>query len=996
MRSLSYVEIDIPVCSLTYGVAPCTASVPTTGVHKCFNSKASCQDRPNFDEAEVSLRFAKPTAYLPKGIDCIPNVQEISFTPATISLGENLGTRATLSVTFFDEPHSDTGEGFDKYLADRDYNPFKQGTFWGKFRARQPFLRGRSIRWITGLDDQALGAMETRHFVIESFDGPTPDGRYTLVAKDVLKLVDGDRAMAPAASTGFLVSPITDSATTATLSPSGVGDAEYPIEGYLALGGKEIVAFKRWIYDPEGENDPYTKIMLHLDGSNGGTTFTDSNSGGAAKTWTASGTSTTSTSSPKFGSAALFTANSTSYISTPDSAEFALGSGEFTIDLWFNPNGSSGAGGLCGQTDSTQSFAGSSFFLWRNSSQKLVLSLSNGSTFVDVLSTTNFNDSTWRHIAIVRTGNVLKMFVNGVQEGGNVAFTGTVPNSAGVFVIGKDGIGPTGAGGGNLGHRYDEFRFSAGVARWTANFTPPAAAYAVTGVVLTTGDVLTLTARGQLGGGVAQAFNAQDRVQVVLQYASEDVADIIYDLMVEYGGVPPEFITLSDWQTETATFNGRLYSSVICEPTSVATLVSELIQQAGLCIWWDDVAQKVRLQVLRGIVTDAALFTPDNIIADGGRPTLTVKEQPDKRISRVFTYFGQINPLKQLSDLDNYRSSSIVIDEEAEEDYGGPVIKKILSRWIPGVGGRTVADRLGAILLSRYRDPPRKLTFDLSRYAQTDVSLGGGYRVSAHCFQDETGALVEVPVQVVRLNPPADRFKAEAEEVLFAASNDDPNFHPLVIDSNTTNVNLRTIHDAVYGAPTVDTVVECRVLAGVKVTSVSQALSALDIGSWPVGVEITVIIEGTVQAAGGYGGQAHLPGINSGQTNGQAGGIALYTRHAINLELPAGGILWGGGGGGGGGASFGGQGGGGGGGAGDVPGAGGYGGGSGLAGTTTAGGLRGAPGPNGYYGGDGGDPGQAGDAGVGSSGGAAGPAIDGVSYVTTTVTGGDQRGTTVN
>lgn len=224
-------------------------------------------------------------------------------------------------------------------------------------------------------------------------------------------------------------------------------------------------------------NDSFTKILLHLDGANGGTTFTDDNAGGVAKTWTASGTSTTDTSTKVFGSASLLTANSTSYISTPDSADFALASNDFTFDLRFNANGSSGAGGLCGQTDAAQSFAGSSFFLWRNASQKLVFSLSNGSTFVEVFSATNFNDSTWRHIEFGRSGNILRMFVNGVQEGGNVAFTGSVPNSAGVFVIGKDGIGPVGAGGGNLGHRYDEFRFSNGIARHTANFTPPIAAY---------------------------------------------------------------------------------------------------------------------------------------------------------------------------------------------------------------------------------------------------------------------------------------------------------------------------------------------------------------------------------------------------------------------------------------------------------------------------------------------------------------------------------------
>src|SRR6185295_18112501 len=86
-----------------------------TGDIKCFNSRITCQDRTHFDPEDVTLRFARPTAYLPHDIDCIPSISEISYTPAVISLGKNLGTRATLSVIFRDHKHSDTGDGFDKY-----------------------------------------------------------------------------------------------------------------------------------------------------------------------------------------------------------------------------------------------------------------------------------------------------------------------------------------------------------------------------------------------------------------------------------------------------------------------------------------------------------------------------------------------------------------------------------------------------------------------------------------------------------------------------------------------------------------------------------------------------------------------------------------------------------------------------------------------------------------------------------------------------------------
>lgn len=986
MKSLTFVEIDIPVCTLTYGVAPCTASVPSTGDVKCFNCKSTCQDRVNYDEEEVTLRFAKPVSYLPADIDIVaPSIAEVSFTPATISLGENLGTRATLNVVFKDHKDADTAAGLDPYFAERDYDPYEQGTFWGKFRARQPFLRGRAIRWITGLEGQAIGDMETRHFVIESYDGPTPDGKYTLVAKDPLKLVDGDRSQAPVMNTGYLAAPITNVATSATLSPAGIGDDEYPLTGHVVLGGKEVAAFTRWQYGVNGENDFYTKIMLHMDGSNGGATFSDANLGGSAHTWTTT-SATTGTTAKKFGTAALVGA--TGYITTPAHADFNVGTQDFAVDFWFNNNGVGTPGyGLCGQVDSSATIGSMSFMITRQATTGVILvTVTNAGASAQIFftGTTSFTGtSTWNHIALTKSGTSFRLFVNGVQEDTTKTLA-SVNSSSRPFTIGRAGDAGTG-----FSALIDEFRLSVGTARWTSNFTPPATAYTNAGVV-STGDVLTLTARGQMNT-VAASAAAQDRVQVVLDYASQDPADIIYDLMVNYAGVPAGWINLSDWQNETGTFLARLYSANICEPTSVATLISEIIQQCCLVVWWDDVARKIRLQVLRGIVTDAARFSPENTLAG----TLTVKEQPDKRVSRVQVYFGRINPLKQLSDLDNYRSNSLSIDDDAEEDYGAPVIKTILSRWIPALG-RTVADRLGVIQLARFRDPPRRVTFDVQRYAGADVALGGGYRVASQSLQDASGAQVDLPVQVTRLNAPADRFKAEAEEVRFASELVDTTRY-IVVDTNATNINLRAAHDSLYSPPHSGDVVVFRVNAGVRLTSTSAALPSLDIGSWPSGVDITVIVEGVIQAAGGRAGDGHLPGVNTGQTSGQQGGTAIYARYAFKLEVRAGSRLWSGGGGGGGGASFGGNGGGGGGGAGDVGGVSGFGNfGQTAPGTDTTPGPAGFNGPNAYPGGIGGGPGLPGAASVGSLGGAAGYQIDGASFATVTVNLGDRRGPTIN
>jgi hypothetical protein len=46
----TFVEIELPVCTLTYGESPCTAALGVTGDKKCFNTRKTCQDIANYDE----------------------------------------------------------------------------------------------------------------------------------------------------------------------------------------------------------------------------------------------------------------------------------------------------------------------------------------------------------------------------------------------------------------------------------------------------------------------------------------------------------------------------------------------------------------------------------------------------------------------------------------------------------------------------------------------------------------------------------------------------------------------------------------------------------------------------------------------------------------------------------------------------------------------------------------------------------------------------------
>lgn len=229
----------------------------------------------------------------------------------------------------------------------------------------------------------------------------------------------------------------------------------------------------------DADNDQYTKVLLHCDGADASTTFTDTNNGGSAHTWTAAGNAQIDTAISKFGGAAGLFDGTGDYISTPDHADFTLGTDNFTIDCWFNCTATTGSfRAICGQMDAAATASTVSAFVRRNTSNFITGAVVVGSTQYTVIGTTTFTDVSntgWHHVAFVRTGSTLKLFIDGTQQGGDVAVTGSVNDSAEDFAVGRLGEVTTQDWQGSL----DEFRLSVGVARWTGNFTVPTAPYEI-------------------------------------------------------------------------------------------------------------------------------------------------------------------------------------------------------------------------------------------------------------------------------------------------------------------------------------------------------------------------------------------------------------------------------------------------------------------------------------------------------------------------------------
>ena len=221
--------------------------------------------------------------------------------------------------------------------------------------------------------------------------------------------------------------------------------------------------------------DSYTKLLLHADGADESTTFTDSATGKAV---TPVGTAQVDTAQKKFGSGSLLVDGDSDYLTLLDHADWSFGTGNFTIESWFRTTNNALGAGFVGQyvdasnrwicykvITATGGYLG--FFATIGASVKAHYYSGN------IEATLTSNEQ--HHLAWVRNGTAILIFLDGTSLELTVSTAvgaNDFGNLAGLLYIGYDQGTPQFANG-----WLDEVRISKGIARWTANFTPPSRAY---------------------------------------------------------------------------------------------------------------------------------------------------------------------------------------------------------------------------------------------------------------------------------------------------------------------------------------------------------------------------------------------------------------------------------------------------------------------------------------------------------------------------------------
>jgi hypothetical protein len=212
--------------------------------------------------------------------------------------------------------------------------------------------------------------------------------------------------------------------------------------------------------------------LLHFDGANNATTFTDTSS--TPKAFTAYGNAKISTAQAKFGASSLYLDGSNSYISCASSSDFGMGTGDFTFEGWFYPTANIDTfGNLMNfgtyATGVLLRIAGASTggdFLYLANTQLMSSSR---------LTTTSIPTNAWTHVALVRSSGTVYVFINGTilaQQSGVTSNLGTTQP----MTIGKDAHIASGTNSDVFVGYIDEIRVTR-VARYAAPFTPSAIAF---------------------------------------------------------------------------------------------------------------------------------------------------------------------------------------------------------------------------------------------------------------------------------------------------------------------------------------------------------------------------------------------------------------------------------------------------------------------------------------------------------------------------------------
>ena len=281
---------------------------------------------------------------------------------------------------------------------------------------------------------------------------------------------------------------------------------------------------------------PQTEMLLPFNGINGATATDDLSNLNNAVTF--GGNASISTARSKFGGSSCHFDGTGDYVDvggTYWTTGAAIDSGDFTIEFWLNIDAWGGNSNQSPINNYGDGNGGWGFYV-STSTGKVYWWFYNGSGWVYVNSSTGTRTAlsldTWYHIALTRSGNIFRLFLDGTQE------DSTTDSNA---MTSSTGSAQSGIRLGAINTDYpvngyiDDVRISKGIARYTSNFTAPTTAHSTSAGDVNKQVLINSTADGvAIGtGGINQAriakawvnFNGSGTVAIRESYNISSLTD---------------------------------------------------------------------------------------------------------------------------------------------------------------------------------------------------------------------------------------------------------------------------------------------------------------------------------------------------------------------------------------------------------------------------------------------------------------------------------------
>ena len=333
-------------------------------------------------------------------------------------------------------------------------------------------------------------------------------------------------------------------------------DASWTVGGPISVVTEEGVAVSgqidsfQFLPDP---NAPLNVVVLRFED------LTDSSSYNNAVSIPVVGP-TISTAQSKFGgSSLLLGASAHRGVDVAYDPSVAFLSNDWTIDLWFRPAASdiAGDGMLITRWDSA---AGREWYLYFNATYVDFYTFPTGASHrFNFGSPREITVDTWHYLRFCRSGNLLYCFIDGVLLDSPLAITFSITNITGSPEL-ETKIGARYDGGvtNQFDGYIDDVRITNGLARSTANFTPPTERHSVEAdqyLELTLGTALGIAAPAgtkvmPAGLGYVSDF---PKYKTHPRNLEEAAYSLTFNQETDFAALDPSFPTLTDLQSPEGT-----------------------------------------------------------------------------------------------------------------------------------------------------------------------------------------------------------------------------------------------------------------------------------------------------------------------------------------------------------------------------------------------------------------------------------------------------------